>query len=491
MFTPRPSQGAAPDDPLTIALNGLIPPDETPAERAQRIALEQEARIVSDAIDERLNKERTERRNKKIVKILLLGVSRAFLVTRPCGETNPAYKRALLGQSESGKSTTLKNIQLCFAPQSLREEAYAWRTIIHLNLLKSMQLIMDTLNQANRENAPHFSDDLRRLLMKLSPLKQAEESLKMRISVPQEEGDSQLVLADSSEFSVRSASGWKQAFNKMRGVAASREDVRFDNGPASIMEACAEDMIAIWSSDASRQILRQRRIRLEESSGFFLDDISRIAKADYMPTDDDILRARLRTVGVQEHKISLESGPEKGQDWYIYDVGGARSQRSAWESFFDDVNAIIFLAPLASFDQSLAEDKRVNRVEDSLLLWKSICTSKLLAKVHFPYCHQTGPITDQCGSMQVELILFLNKCDLLAKKLESGIRLAKFVPSFKDHPNNVETVTKYFRAKFKAIQKEYSPSPRMFYGHLTSVTDARSTAIIVANGTRFGRWELV
>jgi guanine nucleotide-binding protein subunit alpha len=55
-----------------------------------------------------------------------------------------------------------------------------------------------------------------------------------------------------------------------------------------------------------------------------------------MPTDDDILRARLRTVGVQEHKISLELGPERGQDWYIYDVGGSRSQRSAWESFFED-----------------------------------------------------------------------------------------------------------------------------------------------------------
>jgi len=61
-------------------------------------------------------------------------------------------------------------------------------------------------------------------------------------------------------------------------------------------------------------------------------------------------------------------------------------------------------------------------VEDSLLLWKSICSSKLLRKV--------------------ELILFLNKCDLLAKKLEAGIRLAKFVPSFKDYPNDWETVTK-------------------------------------------------
>jgi hypothetical protein len=68
----------------------------------------------------------------------------------------------------------------------------------------------------------------------------------------------------------------------------------------------------------------------------FLDDIERIGKKDYLPSDTDILRARLRTVGVQEHKLSLELGPEKGQDWYIYDVGGSRSQRSAWESFFDD-----------------------------------------------------------------------------------------------------------------------------------------------------------
>jgi len=44
--------------------------------------------------------------------------------------------------------------------------------------------------------------------------------------------------------------------------------------------------------------------------------------------------------------------------------------------------------------------------------------------------------------MKVELILFLNKCDLLAKKLEAGIRVATFVPGFKDRPNDLETVTK-------------------------------------------------
>ena len=79
MFTPRTSAGVATDDPLTIALNGLVAPNETPAERAQRIALEQEARKISDEIDERLRLEHIESRNKEIVKILLLGSSHLLI----------------------------------------------------------------------------------------------------------------------------------------------------------------------------------------------------------------------------------------------------------------------------------------------------------------------------------------------------------------------------------------------------------------------------
>lgn len=56
-------------------------------------------------------------------------------------------------------------------------------------------------------------------------------------------------------------------------------------------------------------------------------------------------------------------------------------QRHAWYPYFDDINAIIFLAPISCFDEQLAEDKNVNRLQDSLLLWKAVCSTKLLAKV--------------------------------------------------------------------------------------------------------------
>jgi len=45
------------------------------------------------------------------------------------------------------------------------------------------------------------------------------------------------------------------------------------------------------------------------------------------PTDD-VLKARLKTVGVCEYKFHLEAtaGSESGTEWRIIDVGGSRSQ---------------------------------------------------------------------------------------------------------------------------------------------------------------------
>ena len=103
-----------------------------------------------------------------------------------------------------------------------------------------------------------------------------------------------------------------------------------------------------------------------------------------------MLRARLKTTGVVEHKFTLTKSTEfRGVDWVIYDVGGARNQRQAWAPYFDDgtsaalpylslgpvtllhahrtacaVNAIIFLAPISAFDQVLAEVRPISSLSD-------------------------------------------------------------------------------------------------------------------------------
>lgn len=82
----------------------------------------------------------------------------------------------------------------------------------------------------------------------------------------------------------------------------------------------------------------------------------------------------------------------------------------------------IIVSPVSVFDQRLEEDPRVNRLEDSLILWTSICSSKLLART--------------------QLILFLNKCDLLRRKLKRGVKVSAFLPSYGDRPNEVIPVVK-------------------------------------------------
>lgn len=64
----------------------------------------------------------------------------------------------------------------------------------------------------------------------------------------------------------------------------------------------------------------------------------------------------------------------------------------------------------------------MNRLEDSFYLWKSIVSNKLLANVN--------------------IILFLNKCDLLQRKLAAGARMNQYMISYGDRPNDYESVSK-------------------------------------------------
>lgn len=57
-----------------------------------------------------------------------------------------------------------------------------------------------------------------------------------------------------------------------------------------------------------------------------------------------------------------------------------------------------------------------------MLLWKAVCSNKLLANV--------------------DLVLFLNKCDILGAKLSAGVSLAKYVRSYGDRANDVDSVCK-------------------------------------------------
>ncbi|KAJ7770685.1 G-protein alpha subunit-domain-containing protein [Mycena metata] len=116
----------ASDDPLDAVLRP--PADETVEQAAVREAREAEARRVSAAIDADIKAERQARRKKRIVRLLLLG------------------------QSESGKSTTLRQFQRLYTPTAFREERILWRAVIQLNVVRSIRTILETLEPSSSNN---------------------------------------------------------------------------------------------------------------------------------------------------------------------------------------------------------------------------------------------------------------------------------------------------------------------------------------------------
>jgi guanine nucleotide-binding protein subunit alpha len=469
------------EDPLTLAI--LPPVDETPDQREARESVELEARRRSDEIDEQLRSEKAALKKKK----------------RP-------VKVLLLGQSESGKSSTLKNFQLTYSRREWTEERASWRCVVQLNLLRNVNTILDILGQeisapSHPHSEPQYHDDIpepdisivdivkgsttpapklkftekhRLLKLRLGPLSRVQKDLEHRLGTAASEVYSSHGLVGMSfgsptgqklppEFSINSNDGWKTALDKLRpllnrteGGSTRKPREAESDETTDVIAGCKDDMKSIWEDPVVRMMLTRRKFRIEDTPGFFLNDVERIAVHDYLPTDDDVIRARLRTLGVQEHRFVFEQGRMIGQEWLMYDVGGTRSSRAAWYPYFDDADAIIFLAPISCFDEKLVEDKSVNRLEDSYLLWKSVCACKLLAKT--------------------QLILFLNKCDLLQAKLMRGVKIRDCVPSFGDRKNEISAATKYFQQHFKEISRQHSPVPRPLYIHLTSVIDTRSTA---------------
>ncbi|EPQ53454.1 G-alpha-domain-containing protein [Gloeophyllum trabeum ATCC 11539] len=483
------------DDPFSALL--APPPDEMPAERAARLREEENAKRISDAIDEEISRQRAEQRRERCVKRLTMS---------GC----------------TGKSTTLKNFQLMNSRKAFRAERAQWRTVIQLNIVRSFRLILEAMAEAQAAttspatsspsvsprlrpaddpdpdpNMPHLTSELLLLKMKLSPLIQIEETL-LRALDPEGSsvfGAPYLTALTNlpnperprgkgvKEIAVNSCA-WGTKFSRLlSGEARNSTDVR-DEGlepdePSHVLHACSDDMIRLWKDPIVREVLDRLKLRLEEMPGFFLDDLERVTDLNYMPSDADIVRARIKTLGVTEYRFTVKGGlycispfvPRSltsnavgnsiSRDWRLYDVGGQRSCTAAWVPFFDDMDAIIFLAPISCFDQVLEEDPSVNRLEDSVLLWKSIVSNPVLARTN--------------------IILFLNKCDIMRRKLAAGIKLSKYIVSYGDRPNDFESTSTYLRRKFAQIHKDHSVQKREFYAHFTSVVDIEATTKILAD----------
>jgi GTPase SAR1 family protein len=165
-------------------------------------------------------------------------------------------------------------------------------------------------------------------------------------------------------------------------------------------------------------------IGLGDNASFFLENVVRIAKADYSPTTEDILKSRIRTTGIASLNFLIDQVKTE-----LVDVGGQKSERARWQRCFQNVTFLMFVVSLSDFDQSMFENEGISRTQDSVDLFASIANSPIFESK--------------------QIFLVLNKVDIFKKKLQaSPDKFKTAYPGFTGNVSNPEEAIAWVKESF-------------------------------------------
>jgi len=219
----------------------------------------------------------------------------------------------------------------------------------------------------------------------------------------------------------------------------------------NLTESIARHITALWHSNAIQEAFKQQhRIQLPGGSStteYFMENAERFATEDFVPNTTDMLRVKIKTIGVLETFFTVS-----GTEFVMVDVGGQRSERKKWLACFNDVSAVIYLVALNEYDMLMEEDNQTNRMEESLKLFQKLSGSQWLR--------------------DTAMILFLNKADLFETKIQTR-PLGQCFQDFDDFAKKCAKETQ-FEKSCDYIKEQYS---RVFNGSrlYTFVTCALDT----------------
>jgi len=199
-----------------------------------------------------------------------------------------------------------------------------------------------------------------------------------------------------------------------------------------------EDIKHLWKDQGIQKAysMKDKHFQLNDSASYFFDHIERFMSPSYIPSQSDVLRARVRSTGIEEAEFKFEE-----ISFRMVDVGGQRSERRKWIHCFDSVTSVIFCVSLSEYDQTLREDDTQNRMRESLLLFDEICNSHWFRNITF--------------------ILFLNKTDLFREKIQN----IDLKVCFQNYTGglNFDAAAAFIKARFL----EQNQSPHVIYTHYT------------------------
>ncbi|KAI9489882.1 G-alpha protein [Zychaea mexicana] len=301
-------------------------------------------------------------------------------------------KMLLLGAGESGKSTILKQMKLIHDGGYTSDEREGFKEVIYSNTIQSMRVTLEAM-----------------------------QTLGIVFQNSQNESSRQLILEAPPQIEMMS-------------------------------QELVQALASLWEDRSVRECVRRsNEYQLNDSARYYFDSIVRIGDPNYMPSDQDVLRSRVKTTGITETTFVINQ-----MTCRMFDVGGQRSERKKWIHCFENVTAIVFLVAISEYDQVLVEDSSINRLQESLTLFDSICNSKWFTKT--------------------SIILFLNKIDLFAEKLPRS-PLAKYFADYMGG-SKYEAACQYLLNRFVSLNTR--ADSKQIYTHFTCATDTKQIKFVMS-----------
>jgi len=299
------------------------------------------------------------------------------------------FKIVLIGTGECGKSTILKQMKILHMGGFSKEDKIELVEACQINVLNAMQMILQ---------------------------KCRDEGIKLR-GKPVDE----VSVANSLLVNAHSLGN------------AGTEIAGLWNG-----EECLRNEVLPLVTD------------MPDSGVYFLDRAAEVYAAGYSPSDMDLLKVRRRTTGINETKFVPADGG--GRSIRMIDVGGQRGERMKWMKCFDSVDAVMFIASLSEYNQTLEEDSTKNRLTESLDVFKALANTAFFKNS--------------------AVFLFLNKDDVFKEKIKE-FDIATYFPDYKGGLN-YDLGLKFIQGKYYRRRK----NKENFYVHVTTATNTKSVEFV-------------
>jgi len=190
---------------------------------------------------------------------------------------------------------------------------------------------------------------------------------------------------------------------------------------------------ALWQDPSIKAVLnRHSELLTVTHLGYFWDQLDRVMQPEFVPNEEDILRARVRTAGANSSSIYID------KNFYeFFDVGGQKPERAKWEYVFKENKfaTIIYFVAADEFDvENEDKDNDRTKMEISRFIFSELVNSNVINE-------------------EVPVVLFLNRTDLFELRMNHPEGFKAFKDTFPDYAGSQNKLKglEYIRDLFLSV----------------------------------------